>query len=277
MLQSPKSGDNILAWAKNATKEINSNTIHNGIGIKVLRTPQGTNISVQPSAKGKGSSPIHWMPFDCSLQEQEEDSLSCQVHILKGSLFYGAGNSLVEVQPTDLVGDDYWDLSISVADGLMLGVVCSYDDYSDVSVPESFTVDSIPDDADLMTAQGLQYYPLVRFIKIGPNQEYGGPSIFSIQVTSEETGPNGEELKDTYYAIQCYHGDIVFDNNDYSPWVGQIASGGNGSFAVTPVDGSSQNTRNIDVVEIAGCATLPYGSRVIVHRILVESLDAGSL
>lgn len=65
MLQSPKSGDNILAWARNATKEINSNIIHNGIGIKVLRTPQGTNISVQPSTKAKsGTTDLPVMPFD---------------------------------------------------------------------------------------------------------------------------------------------------------------------------------------------------------------------
>ena len=67
MLQSPKSGDNILAWAKNATKEINSNTIHNGIGIKVLRTPQGTNISVQPSTKVKSKTDLPVMPFDVRL------------------------------------------------------------------------------------------------------------------------------------------------------------------------------------------------------------------
>lgn len=276
MLQSPKSGDNILAWAKNATKEINSNTIHNGIGIKVLRTPQGTNISVQPSAKGKGSSPVHFMPFDCTLVEQTEDSLACEVHILKGRLFYGSSNSLVEIQSTGVVADDYWDLNISVSDGLMLGVVCSYDSYSSSSLPETFSVGEIPDDADLMTAQGLQYYPLVKFIKIGPNQEYGGPSIFSIQVPVEGSGTQSGD-KDTYYAIQCYHGDIVFDNNDYSPWIGEVGTGSNGSYPVHGVDGSGQSANGtVNIVEIAGCATLPYGSRIIVHRIMTESLDAGS-
>lgn len=67
MLQSPKSGDNILTWARNATKEINSNTIHNGIGIKVLRTPQGTNISVQPSKTKSGTTDLPVMPFDVRL------------------------------------------------------------------------------------------------------------------------------------------------------------------------------------------------------------------
>jgi hypothetical protein len=276
MLQSPKSGDNILTWAKNATKEINSNTIHNGIGIKVLRTPQGTNISVQPSAKGKGSSPSTRMPFDCSLIEQTEDSLACEVHILKGSLFYGSGHSLVEIQPTGVVANDYWDLSITVSEDLMLGIACTYDSESESTFPESFTVTSIPLDADLMTAQGLQYYPLVRFIKIGPNQEYGGPFIFSIQVPSEGSGSEG--AKDTYYAIQCYHGDLVFDNNDYSPWVGEVASGSNGSYLVHGVDGSGQYVNGtVNIVEIAGCATLPYGSRIIVHRIMTESLAAGSM
>lgn len=277
MLQSPKSGDNILAWAKNATKEINSNTIHNGIGIKVLRTPQGTNISVQPSAKGKGSSPSTRMPFDCSLIEQTEDSLACEVHILKGSLFYGSGHSLVEIQPTGVVANDYWDLSITVSEDLMLGIACTYDSESESTFPESFTVTSIPLDADLMTAQGLQYYPLVRFIKIGPNQEYGGPFIFSIQVPVEGSGSE-EGAKDTYYAIQCYHGDLVFDNNDYSPWVGEVMSGSNGSYIVYGRDSSGESVRgSVNIVELAGCATIPYGSRIIVHRIMTESLAAGSM
>lgn len=276
MLQSPKSGDNILTWAKNATKEINSNIIHNGIGIKVLRTPQGTNISVQPSAKGKGSSPVHWMPFDCSLQEQTEDSLACEVHILKGSLFYGSGHNLVEIQPTGVVANDYWDLNITVSEDLMLGIACSYDSESESTFPESFTVAPIPLDADLMTAQGLQYYPLVRFIKIGPNQEYGGPSIFSIQVPVEGSGSEG--AKDTYYAIQCYHGDLVFDNNDYSPWVGEVMSGSNGSYIVYGTDSAGESIRSsVNIVELAGCATIPYGSRIVVHRIMAESLAAGSM
>ena len=273
MLKSPKSGDNVLAWAKDATKEINSNIVHNGIGIKVLRTPQGTNISVQPSVKGKGSSPSTRMPFDCSLIEQTEDSTAIEVHILKGSLFYGSGNDLVEIQPMGVIANDYWDLSLSVTDGLMVGVVCSYDSYSDVSIPEYFTVGTIPDGAELMNAQGLQYYPLVKFIKIGPQQEYGGPFIFSFQVPVAQS-QTGE--KDTYYAIQCYHGDIVFDNNDYSPWVGEVGNGSNGSFIVYGVDGSGQSVSGtVNVVELAGCATLPYGSRIIVHRIMVENLPAG--
>ena len=278
MLQVPNNGENILNWARHATREINSNIIHNGIGVKVTRSPQGTNLIVEPRGKGGGGTSISRMPFDCHLVEQAEDSLACEVHILKGSLFYGSGHSLVEIQPTGVVANDYWDLSISVSEDLMLGIACSYDSESESTFPESFTVAPIPLDADLMTAQGLQYYPLVRFIKIGPNQEYNGPYIWSIQVTSEETGPEGEELKDTYYAIQCYHGDLVFDNNDYSPWVGEVMSGSNGSYIVYGTDSAGESVRgSVNIVELAGCATIPYGSRIIVHRIMTESLAAGSM
>ncbi len=107
MLQSPKSGDNILAWAKNATKEINSNTIHNGIGIKVLRTPQGTNISVQPSAKSKGSSPSTRMPFDVLLGEPvmngQQESNSRIVRIMtcgqESNILYTIGKQTKRIRP----------------------------------------------------------------------------------------------------------------------------------------------------------------------------------
>lgn len=74
MLKLPSNGENILNWARQATKEINSNIVHNGIGIKVVRSPQGTNISVKPSEKGGGAVASSWnMPFDVILGPAIED------------------------------------------------------------------------------------------------------------------------------------------------------------------------------------------------------------
>ena len=280
MLSTPREGQNILRWAKEATREINSNHIQNGLGIKVTRTPNGTNLIVaENKSKLQGKTT---MPFDCMLVEQTEKSSAVEVHILNGNLYYGTGNGLVKIQQTGLVGVDYWDLSISVTDGLTLGIVCNYDSESeDTSVPDSFSVGEIPPTPDSsgidygsgtkwMDAQGLHYYPLVKFVKFTAGQTYDGPYAFSIGVTGE-----GEE-PDIYYAVQCYHGDIVFDNNDYSPWIGEVQSGGHGTYAVRNVDGSGQNADVIHVVEQAECTTLPYGSRVIVHRIMTESLSSGA-
>ena len=92
MLQSPKSGDNILAWARNATKEINSNTIHNGIGIKVLRTPQGTNISVKSVKSVKGSPGNNSeMPFDVNFKEFNENDNKIYVEVKYGDVYYNLG------------------------------------------------------------------------------------------------------------------------------------------------------------------------------------------
>ena len=264
-LTEPKPGDKITALREtNMVKAVKALQPSVGFGMMISRNNNGVMYSVK---KGEvtGVASRTKMPFDCQLILQEPDTTSIQVHVLKGRLYYGAGNSLVEVQPTDVVADDYWDLSVTVSDGLMLGVVCSYDEYSETSIPETFTVGSIPPDAALLTEIGLRYYPLVRFIKLGPEEEYGGPSIFSFQVPVEDSET---DERDTYYAIQCHHGDIVFDHNDYSPWVGVVnGTGGNGSYYVSG--------KTVNVVEIAGSTTIPDGSRILVHRIMCESLAAG--
>jgi hypothetical protein len=131
-----------------------------------------------------------------------------------------------------------------------------------------------------MDANGLHCFPLVRFKKVGPEHDYDGPYIFSIRVTSDDDGTSGteeEQKYDTYYAIQSHHGDVLFDNNDCAAWVGEVRSGGNGTFSVGAADSSGTDANVIHVVEIAGCATLPYGSRVIVHRITTESLASGNM
>ena len=284
MLQVPNNGDNSLNWARQATKEINSNIIHNGIGVRVLRSPQGTNISLTSVKKTTSAIDGSTMPFDCTLVEHEEGSLSAEVHVLCGKLFYAIENGVVEIPPEDLIGEDYWDLNLTLADNLAIGIQCTYDSESETQIPESFTVGEIPYDPynaqdGWLDADGIHYFPLVRFIKVGSEQEYNGPYIFSIKVPSEDEGSSGteeEEQKfDTYYAIQSHHGDVYFDNNDCAAWIGEVRNGSNGSFYVVTVDGSGTNSTTIHAVELAGSCTFPYGSRVIVHRIMTESLASG--
>lgn len=74
MLQVPNNGENILNWARRATKEINSNIIHNGIGIRVLRSPQGTNLSLTSGKKTTSAVDSGFiMPFDVLLGEEVLD------------------------------------------------------------------------------------------------------------------------------------------------------------------------------------------------------------
>lgn len=280
MLYTPKEGQNILRWAKEATKEINSNHIQNGIGVKVTRTTNGTNLIVHPGDKSKPSKGIK-MPFDCQLIEHEADSLAIEVHVLCGKLFYAVENGMVEIPPENLIGEDFWDLGLTLADNLTIGISCNYDPEAETIVPDSFTVSEIPSDPseEWLTANGLHCYPLVRFTKVGPNQEYEGPFIFSIQVPHDGEGGGSESEEpefDTYYAIQSHHGDVLFDNNDCAAWIGEVRSGSNGTFAVSTVDSSGTHADTIHAVELAGSSTFPYGSRVIVHRITTESLASGN-
>ena len=284
MLAAPQSGERILSWAQQATKEINSNIVHNGIGIKVTRGPNGTNISTTGNNIRPSVTKRQTMPFDCQLIEHEDDSLAIEVHVLCGKLFYAIENGVVEIPPEDLIGEDYWDLNLTLADNLTIGIQCTYDSESETQIPESFTVGEIPYDPynaqdGWLDADGIHCFPLVRFIKVGSEQEYNGPYIFSIKVPSEDEGSSGteeEEQKfDTYYAIQSHHGDVYFDNNDCAAWIGEVRNGSNGSFYVVTVDGSGTNSTMIHAVELAGSCTFPYGSRVIVHRIMTESLASG--
>lgn len=283
MLYTPASGQNILRWAKEATREINSNRIQNGLGVLVTRTPNGTNLVVHPGKGGKGATATS-MPFDCQLVEHEADSLAFTVHVLCGKLFYAIANGVMEIPPADLIGEDYWNLDLTLTDNLTIGIQCNYDEEDDeTNIPESFTVSEIPYDPydtqdGWLDANGLHYFPLVRFIKFGPEQEYEGPYIFSIQVPHDGEGQGTEEQEfDTYYAIQSHHGDVYFDNNDCAAWIGEVRSGSNGTFAVSIADSSGTDADTIHAVELAGSCTFPYGSRVIVHRILTESLASGDM
>lgn len=270
MLTYPKNGDNVLKWAREATREINSNHIQNGIGVKVTRTPNGTNLIVK-SENATTSGSISKMPFDGSLSEHTGDSSSAVIKVLKGSLFYVLAGEVAEVPHANLT-DDYWNVSVTLYDGLTIGIVCDYSSNAGGTGPVSFHVDVIPNASTTDTAwtgpNGLLYYPLIRFVD--GTTGYDGPSIFSVSYSSGGTST-------TLYAVQCHHGDVVYyHNNDY-PYVARItASGDGGRYSVSPVSETASSSSYVYVVEIAGTATIPVNSRVVAHTVYSEILGSGS-
>lgn len=274
MLSAPQSGERILSWAQQATKEINSNIVHNGIGIKVTRGPNGTNISTTGGSIPP-SVPRTKMPFDALFQDQTDKSRAIVVRVLTGNLYYGLGNYWSEIPQTGLIGD-YWDVSVSVADGLTLGIICEYSSSASGEGPIGFHVGIIPSLEEASSSgyqdawvdnEGLHYYPLVRFVD-GTNG-YDGPYVFSVTVEDGQT-------EEKFYAVQCHHGDVFFDFNDAQPFVAEIVSGSNGRYSINVVGGTGVGSNWIDVVEIATAATFPSGSRVIAHPIYMTSLASGS-
>lgn len=277
MLSAPQSGERILSWAQQATKEINSNIVHNGIGIKVTRGPNGTNISTTGGTISP-SVPRTKMPFDASLKERTGDSASIVLRVLIGDLFYGLGHSWTKVEQSNLNGD-YWDVSLTVANETYVGIICEYDDEDGGTPPTSFYVGEIPapeggseSSETWVDSKGLCYYPLVKFVQGG--DDYKGPYIFSVTVTED----NEEK---TFYAIQSHHGDVFFGLGRGDYFIGEVRSGSHGRYAVNIVDGSGEGSSGetvwIDIVELANAATFPTGSRIIGHPIYSIMYGSGSI
>lgn len=107
MLQVPNNGENILNWARKATKEINSNIIHNGIGIRVLRSPQGTNISITSVKKTTSTDGGYNMPFDVlpgeAVKQGDEETSQRVVKIMtcghESNILYTIGSQTKRIRP----------------------------------------------------------------------------------------------------------------------------------------------------------------------------------
>lgn len=294
MLQSPKSGDNILAWAKNATKEINSNTIHNGIGIKVLRTPQGTNISVQPGGKGGGTAGVaSQMPFDVSFDHYDPSSQRVYLKVKHGDLYYNLGPSTTQVaaladMPEEIVS---FELDVENEINLILGLQFNYNDSTEgdgTYAPENWTFTALPSigDESYTDLRGIKYYPI--FCLKSNNdpedeeEDEGGsggfftdaeyPVKFSFDVvTSNRTNH--------ILGIQLYHGDIWVSYSDGACFIGEVSSETQiGEFSANILDfgastGGQTNVR-VNALEMAYTDALPAGARVIVHPVYIVAYDS---
>lgn len=268
-LDEPKGGDRISATTiRNLVKSVKSLQPTVGWGMMISKTPQGVMYQLDKSVIQRVSKVK--MPFDGSLDEQTGDSSTIVVRVLKGSLYYGLGTTYGEVTPTQLQ-DDYWRVGVTLAEGVMIGIVCDYSDNAVGEGPESFHVDIIPSIGsqnyeNWVDEVGLHYYPLIRFVD--GTAGYEGPYIFSVNASV------GGETK-TFYAVQSHHGDVFFDFNVDLPFVAEILSGNNGRYSINVVDASGTASGYINVVELATAATFPSGSRVIGHPIYANVLASG--
>lgn len=293
MLQSPKSGDNILAWAKNATKEINSNTIHNGIGIKVLRTPQGTNISVQPSAKRKGSSPAHEMPFDVNFKEFNENDNKIYVEVKYGDVYYNLGTLTTKVTPLKDVHKEVYSFGLEEGESegdnmILLGLTFNYSDSEDGMFPETWSFDVVSDSEDEAYSDltGVKYFPLflviVHAIPEGTEvEDTFDPSEYPVAWQTTVNDGTGDKL---IVGIQLYHGDVHVTYSVGAPVIAEISGESSaGSYTASAMDFNQETGTTgeftIQVCELAYTDSLPAGSRVIAHPgyVLAYSSGTGSI
>lgn len=293
MLQSPKSGDNILTWAKNATKEINSNTIHNGIGIKVLRTPQGTNVSVQPSAKGKSSSTAHEMPFDVRFKEFNVNDNKVYVEIKYGDVYYNLGTLTSKVTPLkDVHKEEYsFGLDEGEAEGdtiILLGLTFNYSDSEDGMFPETWNFDVVPDSEDEAYSDltGVKYFPLflviVHTLPTDPEEkDTFDASDYPVAWQTTVNDGTGDKL---IVGIQLYHGDVHVTYSVGAPVIAEISGESSaGSYSASTMDLNQETGTTgeftIQVCELAYTDALPAGSRVIAHPgyVLAYSSGTGSI
>lgn len=293
MLQSPKSGDNILAWAKNATKEINSNTIHNGIGIKVLRTPQGTNISVQPSTKGKGSLPAREMPFDVRFKEFNENDNKVYVEVKYGDVYYNLGTLTTKVTPLKDVHKEVYSFGLDEGEAegdtiILLGLTFNYSDSEDSMFPETWNFGVIPDSKDEAYSDftGVKYFPLflviVHTLPTDPEEEDTfEASEYPVAWQTTVNDGTGDKL---VVGIQLYHGDVHISYSVGAPVIAEISGESSaGSYSAIAMDFNQETGTigefTIQVCELAYTDALPAGSRVIAHPgyVLAYSSGTGSI
>lgn len=273
-LDEPKGGDKVSATTiRNLVKSVKSLQPTVGWGMRISKTPMGVMYELDKSVIQRVSKTK--MPFDASLKEQTQDSANIVVTILSGNLYYGVGSFWCEVERDGMTGDG-WNVSVSLSDGVTIGIVTEYESSeTNLAAPENFHVDVIPsnmtgnDSGAWVDAQGLHYYPLVRFVD--GTAGYEGPYIFSVNASVDGA------IK-TFYAVQSHHGDVFFEFNDSTPFVARISSGSGGRYSISVQDGSGQwvNYGYVDIVELSGAATFPSGSRIICQPIYTIAYGSGS-
>ena len=294
MLQSPKSGDNILAWARKATKEINSNIIHNGIGIKVLRTPQGTNISVKSGRNVKGSAGDNSeMPFDVNFKEFNENDNKIYVEVKYGDVYYNLGTLTTKVTPLKDVHKEVYSFGLEEGESegdnmILLGLTFNYSDSEDGMFPETWSFDVVPDSEDEAYSDitGVKYFPL--FLVIVHTLPEGtevddtfDPSEYPVAWQTTVNDGTGDKL---IVGIQLYHGDVHVTYSVGAPVIAEISGESSaGSYTASAMDFNQETGTigdfTIQVCELAYTDALPAGSRVIAHPgyVLAYSSGTGSI
>lgn len=294
MLQSPKSGDNILAWARNATKEINSNTIHNGIGIKVLRTPQGTNISVKSGRNVKGSAGDNSeMPFDVNFKEFNENDKKIYVEVKYGDVYYNLGTLTSKITPLKDVHKEVYSFGLDEGEAegdtrILLGLTFNYSDSEDNMFPETWSFDVVPDSKDEAYSDitGVKYFPLFLVIvhALPEGTEVEDTFDASEYPVAWQTTVNDGIGDKLVVGIQLYHGDVHVTYSVGAPVIAEISGESSaGSYTASAMDFNQETGTTgdftIQVCELAYTDALPAGSRVIAHPgyVLAYSSGTGSI
>lgn len=298
MLQSPKSGDNILTWAKNATKEINSNTIHNGIGIKVLRTPQGTNISVQPTSKTKVKTDLPVMPFDVRLDGDSSTStdgteptpaVTCVVSTCgpQSNVIYtiGANTKFIPFYHDELEESIGVALPEDVGGRIFIVVEFTYGGDTETSdsdwpvqyIISTFAFDDDDDDPGASISDGLGYrrIPIAYIEKIKDAEEEGEtepePEPEPLVIEGARTTIFSRE-DGVFKLVQVHHGNIKlfkqFEGGLSTCRIGEVTGGSSGIFTcdLLTFDGLTEYAR-VCACDLAMTSNIPIGTRIVAHPI----------
>ena len=133
------SGVNLSAnWINRLLDFLRSRDLHAGPGIKIMRTPSGTTLSVAPASQQVRSDDPP-MPFDCKLGpggtgHEDETHLYCYVPTPYGGLVSILGGEMVVPalqDDADAIENDWLDVGeISAGDSVWLQVLVSSSDWA---------------------------------------------------------------------------------------------------------------------------------------------------
>lgn len=298
MLTAPKSGDNVLNWAKNATREINSNIIHNGIGVKVTRTPNGTNLVVEGNGKSKSSSGETWsMPFDVKYSGMDSSlsgssSLSATQFFTvltngaQSNVYYTIGNETQEITPW-ITGYEVKlsaELPENVGDKNYFCITFDYEHETDVSAKEfpiTYSIETKTDLSGMSDDLGYRFLPFAYIQKIDipdPEDEDPEPVIGGAYKTVFSVGEG--EAEEDFALVQMYHGNFQLviggGGSATDVKVARVQSQSrNGIFSVRifEPDGSYSSNEILCPCDIALTTELPAYTRILAHP--VETLYLG--
>ena len=271
-LPDPRAGQPVSAHEiANLSKAVKALQPSVGWGMRIAKTSQGVMYALDKSVVQKAVKSK--MPFDCSLLEQTGDSSAITVKVLPGKFFYGFGGELADIPATRLQGDGCWHVGVTVGNGATIGIVAGEAEYE--GLPENFWVSTIPSSPSKAESgatkawvdiNGLNYYPILRFVKEADGGSYEGPVAFTVKTADG-----------TYAAVQSHHGDVLYSFSGGEAFVGEVVSGGSGTeYGVKIITDPDIEGGTLYVVELNGESTIPVGSRVIGHKVSCVSLPSGN-
>ena len=303
MLTYPKSGDNILKWAKDATREINANHLQNGIGVKVTRGPNGTNLVVLPGDKNKVKG--EWfMPFDVidggetALSGSNDRNFEVMTCGGESNILYTIGKESRRIPPWESLYRKGLTVTLPVEEGGKVYFVAVFQYESSESGSESgsgsgsesgseeegdgFPINYIINtegdltDAKICDDDGYKMIPFAYVEKLkdpeddeGSEEEEEEPEAPPIDGAYRTMFTQNEK---NYALVQMYHGDIHLEMRGTGGLstcsVGTVTGGAGGTFTVwlEQWDGTEDEVR-VCACDLACTSMIPNGTKIIAHPI----------